>query len=347
MSLIGHIYDLSKPPLIVAELSGNHHQCFDTAKRIIKLAAENGADAVKIQSYTADSITLPSNSAEFLLTAGLWEGRNLYELYQEASTPYEWHAPLSEYAQSLGIPLFSTPFDEDAVEFLESTINPEIYKISSFEVTHTPLLKRVAETGKPVVMSTGMANEYEIHDGVKTLKSNGCQDIVLLKCVSEYPSANDGFNLRSMTTLANLYNTQIGLSDHTLTNEVAMGATAMGARIIEKHFTNSREEGGIDAAFSLEPCELGKLVSQVHALHTALGSDKIGETKQDAHQLQFRRSIYVSKTIKKGEILSDKNLKIIRPSLGLPPKYWGEIIGKRASKELIEYSPLKLGDWVN
>ncbi len=346
MSLIDHIYDLSKPPLIVAELSGNHHQCFDTAKRIIKLAVENGADAVKIQSYTADSITLPSKSEEFLITTGLWKGRNLYELYQEASTPYEWHAPLSIYARSLGIPLFSTPFDESAVEFLESTINPEVFKISSFEVTHTPLLKRIAQTGKPVIMSTGMASESEIQDGVETLRSNGCQDVILLKCVNEYPSTNDDFNLRSMTTLANLYNTQIGLSDHTLTNEVAIGATALGARVIEKHFTNNRNEGGIDSAFSLEPHELGKLVSQVQAIYTALGSSKIGETKQDAHQLQFRRSIYISKTIKKGEVLSGENLKVIRPSLGLAPKYWSEIIGKRASKELIEFSPLKLGDWI-
>lgn len=347
MSLIDHISDPAKPPLIVAELSGNHNQCFDTAKQIVKLAIESGADAIKIQTYTADSITLPSKSEEFILTSGLWEGRNLYELYQEASTPYEWHAPLSKYTRSLGVPLFSTPFDEDAVEFLESSINPEVYKISSFEVTHIPLLKRVAETGKPVIMSTGMAEEAEIGDAVETLKANGCQNIILLKCVSEYPSANDGFHLRSMNTLATKFNCQIGLSDHTLTNEVAMGATALGARVIEKHFINSRLGGGIDSAFSLEPQELQILVSQVHALHSALGSDQIGATKQDVHQLQFRRSIYTSKSITKGESLSEENLKIIRPALGLAPKYWTDIIGKPASKDLKQYTPLKDGDWVS
>lgn len=347
MSLFDHISDPSKPPLIVAELSGNHHQCFDTAKQIIRLAVESGADAIKIQTYTADSITLPSKSDEFILNSGIWKGRNLHDLYQEASTPYEWHAPLFKYARSLGIPLFSTPFDDNAVEFLESSINPQIYKISSFEVTHIPLLKRVAQTGKPVIMSTGMANEVEIEEAVETLRTNGCQNIILLKCVSEYPSANDGFHLRSITTLANTFNSLVGVSDHTLTNEVAMGATALGARVIEKHFTNSRLDGGIDSTFSLQPQELRTLVSQVHALHSALGSDEIGATKQDAHQLQFRRSIYTSKPIPKGTILSEENLKIIRPALGLAPRNWEEVIGKPASRNLRQYSPLKVGDWMS
>lgn len=347
MSLIDHISDPSKPPLIVAELSGNHHQCFDTAKNIVKLAIENGADAVKIQTYTADSITLPSKSKEFILSSGIWKGRNLYELYQEASTPYEWHAPLSEYARSLGTPLFSTPFDENAVAFLESTINPEIYKVSSFEVTHTPLLKRIAETGKPVIISTGMATESEIHEAVEALRSNGCQNLILLKCISEYPSQNDGFHLRSIITLANKFGCQVGLSDHTLTNEVALAATALGARVIEKHFTNSRKDGGIDSDFSLEPQELQLLVNQVHSLHSSLGSDKIGPTKQDAHQLRFRRSIYTSKPIRKGDLLSKENLRIIRPATGLAPRYWNDILGKTASRDIEKYSPLQIGDWVS
>ncbi len=347
MSLIDHISDPSKPPLIVAELSGNHHQCFDTAKQMVKLAIENGADAIKIQTYTADSITLPSNSNEFILSSGIWKGKNLHELYQEASTPYEWHAPLYEYASSLGKPLFSTPFDENAVAFLESSINPEIYKISSFEVNHIPLLECIAKTGKPIVMSTGMATESEIQDAVEALKSNGCQDLILLKCVSEYPSRNDGFHLRSINTLASRFDCLVGLSDHTLTNEVSLAATALGARVIEKHFTDSRLDGGIDSEFSLEPQELQVLVNQIHSLHSSLGSDKIGPTRQDAHQLQYRRSIYTSKPIRKGDILSSDNLKIIRPALGLAPKYWDDVLGKTASKDIRQHSPLKIGDWVS
>ncbi len=346
MSLIDHISDPSKPPLIVAELSGNHHQCFDTAKQIIKLAVESGANAIKIQTYTADSITLPSRSDEFILRSGLWKGRSLHELYQEASTPYDWHVPLSNYANSIGVPLFSTPFDEEAVEFLESSINPEVYKISSFEITHIPLLKRVAATGKPVILSTGMAEEIEIEEAVETLRAIGDGNTILLKCVSEYPSSNDGFHLRSMTTLATKFKCLVGLSDHTLTNEVALGATALGARVIEKHFTNSRRDRGIDSAFSLEPQELQTLVSQVHALHSALGSEQIGGTEQDAHQLIYRRSIYISRPIAKGELLSKENIKIIRPALGLAPKFWDQIIGRPASKDLQQYSPLKSGDWL-
>ncbi len=347
MSLFERISDLSKPPLIVAELSGNHHQCFETAKRIIRLAAECGADAVKLQTYTADSITLPSESEEFRLDSGLWAGSNLYALYQKASTPYEWHAPLAEYAASNGIPLFSTPFDEDAVGFLETAINPEIYKISSFELTHLPLLVRVGETRKPVILSTGMAEQEEIKEAVDTLATNGCPEIVLLKCVSAYPSKPDGFHLRSMNTLARVFERPVGLSDHTLSHEVALGATALGARVIEKHFTDNRADGGVDAAFSLEPKELSSLVSQVHNLHSALGSETIGRTEQDGDQLRFRRSIFTSQPISKGQLLSASNLKIVRPAIGLPPKRWSELMGKKASRDLEPFIPLKEGDWID
>ena len=253
MSLISRIRDCSQAPAIVAELSGNHHQNFDTAKRLIELAAQYGAGAIKLQTYTADSLTLPSKTPEFMVKGGLWDGQSLHELYQQAATPYEWHAPLAKIAKDHGLPLFSTPFDEAAVDFLESEIDPEIYKISSFELTHIPLLERVARTGKPVIMSTGMANEQEIDEAVSALRDYGSDDIVLLKCVNEYPSSADGFNLHSMQTLSTRFDCIIGLSDHTLSNEVALASTALGARIIEKHFTDDRSAGGIDAGFSMEP----------------------------------------------------------------------------------------------
>ncbi len=346
MSLIDRIRDHAKPPLVVAELSGNHHQNFDTAKRLVELAAKNGTDAIKLQTYTADTLTLPSREPEFMVTGGLWDGKSLHELYQEAATPYEWHAPLAEFARELGVPLFSTPFDESAVDFLESAIEPELYKISSFELTHIPLLERVAKTGKPVIMSTGMATEQEIDDAVATLRKHGTADIILLKCVNAYPSNPDGFNLRSMETLAKRFDCETGLSDHTLSNEVALAATALGARVIEKHFTDDRNSSGIDAAFSLEPAEMKGLVEQVRIVHSCLGSEKIDAVNQDAEQLRFRRSIYVSKNIRQGETLSSENLKIIRPALGLPPKRWTEVIGKTAAKNLEAYKPLKEGDWV-
>lgn len=345
MSLIDHILDHNQPPIFVAELSGNHNQSFDTAKRLVKLAAENGAQAIKLQTYTPDSITLPSKAKEFIVSTGLWQGKSLYELYQKAATPYEWHKPLAKYASSLGVPLFSTPFDEASVDFIESEIEPELYKVSSFEVTHIPLLNRIGQTRKPVIISVGMADENEIEEAIDALETSGCREIVLLKCVNEYPSSYDGFHLRSMTSLASRFDCQIGLSDHTITSEVVLAATALGARYIEKHFTDDRSAGGIDAAFSLEPNELRILIDQVQKTHSALGSDRICGTEQDANQRQFRRSIYVAKPIARGDVLSIENLKIIRPAYGIHPKHWNEIIGKTASRDLLAYSPLKFGDW--
>jgi len=346
MSLIDLILEPTVPPPIVAELSGNHNQDFDTAKEILRLAAENGAGAVKLQTYTADSITLPSKSEAFTVSAGLWAGSTLHELYERASTPYEWHAPLAEYAKSIGIPLFSTPFDEAAVDFLESEIKPEIYKISSFEITHIPLLERVGSTGKPVIMSTGMAEKDEIQEALDALQRNGCDKVVLLKCVSAYPSSTNGYHLRSMITLGREFKCPIGLSDHTLSNEVALGATALGARLVEKHFTRRRSDKGIDSGFSIEPEELRSLADQVRTLHSALGSENIGGTEQDETQRQFRRSIYTSKTVSKGQTFSTDNIQIVRPAHGLAPKYWPQLLGKKAARDLDPYSPLKLNDWI-
>lgn len=344
MDLIEHILDPRKPPLIVAELSGNHGQKLDTAKRIIEAAAEAGAHAVKLQTYTPDSITLDSDRPEFLVQGGLWNGRRLHELYGEASTPYDWHAPLATFARKLGIEIFSTPFDESAVDFLEQSIKPQLHKISSFELTHLPLLKKVAHTGKPVILSTGMASEDEVAQAVSTLRDNGASELVLLKCVSAYPSQPEGFNLRSMSTLAKRFDCQTGLSDHTLSNEVAIASVALGARIIEKHLTDSRQAGGVDAGFSLEPHELKELVDQSQRAHAALGSPRIESSPQDSKQTHFRRSIYACEEIKKGDIFTEQNLRIVRPSLGLAPKHWESILGTTAKRSIPAGHPLRAKD---
>ncbi|MEM9158995.1 MAG: pseudaminic acid synthase [Verrucomicrobiota bacterium] len=347
MSFIDRICDLSQPPVIVAELSGNHNQNLDTAKELIRLAAESGADAVKLQTYTADTLTLPSEQEEFIVRGGLWDGRSLHDLYQQASTPWEWHKPLAEFAIQLGIQLFSTPFDETAVDYLEETINPPLHKISSFEVTHIPLLEKVASTGKPVIISTGMATEAEIAAAVSTLETYGCPQIILLKCISAYPAEPKDFNLKSLTTLATRFLKPVGLSDHCLSNDIAIASVVLGARLIEKHFTNNRAAGGIDAGFSLEPIELADLVQRSRNIHKSLGNPKLGTTNQDESQLQFRRSIYVSKQILQGEPFTPENLKIIRPSNGVPPKHWKEVLGKLAKRDLETNTPLAKDDWIS
>ncbi len=344
MSLIERIHDFDKPPVIVAELSGNHRQDFDVAKKIIQESAIAGADAIKLQTYTPDSLALPIDKPEFRVDSGPWKGQLLYDLYQKACTPYEWHRPLKELADELGISLFSTPFDEEGVDFLEDQIDPEIYKVSSFELTHIPLLKKIARTAKPVILSTGMATESEIAEAIGTLKSNGCPDIILLKCVSSYPSDPKGFHLNSMQSLQQTFGYSVGLSDHCLTNEVALAATALGARVIEKHVTDDRNRNGVDSAFSLEPDELAEMIKQIKMVASSLGDSIIGKTDQDDAQTKYRRSIYVSIPIEKGETLSEKNLKIIRPALGLDPRLWKATLGKKASRDLEPGHALKAAD---
>ncbi len=345
MSLIERIQNPTTPPVIVAEMSGNHAQSFETAERILRLAAHAGADVVKLQTYTADSLTLPSQRDDFIVNGGLWDGQSLHELYQKAATPYEWHRPLKDIADQIGIRLFSTPFDEAAVDFLESELQPELYKISSFEATHIPLLEKTGQTRKPTVLSVGMASEAEIRDAVTALKDNGCPEVVLLKCISAYPSKAADFNLRSMPTLGSRFGCLFGLSDHCLNNDVAIAATALGARLIEKHVTDDRNAGGIDAGFSLEPKELEALVVSTRQVHEALGSEKLGATHQDAAQLKYRRSIYVSKPIAKGEAFTNENIKIIRPSFGLEPKMWRTVLGKIAARDLAAGTPLSVEDF--
>ncbi len=328
-------------PYLIAELSGNHKQSLDLAKSLIRAAARSGADAVKLQTYTADTLTLPCRNSSFRINGGLWAGRHLHDLYNEAMTPWEWHRPMAELAANEGMALFSTPFDETAVAFLEDQINPPVYKVSSFEITHIPLLKVVGETGKPVILSTGMATADEINNALQTLSTAGSSGVTLLKCVSAYPAEPEDFNLRSLTALRNRFNCPVGLSDHTFSNDTALGAVALGACVIEKHLTLDRSNGAVDNGFSLEPNEFSEMAKAVKRLHRSLGSEKIGATTQEIGQKRFRRSIFVSSAIRKGDFFTKENLKIVRPADGLPPARWEQILEQPASCDIPAGTPLK------
>lgn len=331
----------SEAPYFVAELSGNHQQSIEKAKALIAAAAEAGADAVKLQTYTPDTITLPVRNELFQLDEGLWKGRYLHDLYAEAMTPWEWHKALLDFAASLGLVLFSTPFDESAVDFLETELDPLVYKIASFEVNHIPLLKKVGQTRKPIIMSTGMASESEITLAVETLKQAGAAGIVLLKCVSAYPADPTDFNLRSLQLLREAYGCEVGLSDHSLTPEMCYGAVALGASLIEKHMVLDRSEGGIDSGFSLEPQEFADMVAGCKKLHSGMGKAVLGPTAQDARQQRFKRSIFVSRGICAGELFTEDNLKIVRPANGMSPVEWEKVLGKKATCDLVSGEPLK------
>lgn len=331
-------------PFIIAEMSGNHNQSLERAKEIIKAAADCGADAVKLQTYTADTMTIDHRGGLFDIidTKSLWHGRNLYELYQEAHTPWAWHKPLFDYARELGILCFSTPFDETAVDFLE-TLNVPFYKIASFENTDHPLLKKVASTGKPVIMSTGIANLTDIIESVQVLKQNGCKDLVLLKCTSTYPSTPENTNLLTIPVLQEIFSDcLVGLSDHTMGLGAAVASVALGVRVIEKHFTLNRAEGGVDSAFSLEPLEMKSLVIESERAFLSLGRVQLDMQLAEKSSKQFKRSIYVVKDIKAGEKFTADNIKIIRPGDGLEPKFWEKILGKKASSDLKRGTPLQI-----
>lgn len=344
MKLGGFEIGKEHKPFIIAEMSGNHNQSLTRAKEIIKSAADCGAHAVKLQTYTADTMTINQRGGLFDISdkKSLWYGRNLYELYQEAHTPWEWHKPLFEYAKELGILCFSTPFDETAVDFLES-LNVPFYKIASFENTDHPLLKKVASTGKPVIMSTGIANLTDIIESVQVLKKNGCKDLVLLKCTSTYPSTPENTNLLTIPVLQEIFSdSQIGLSDHTMGVGAAVASVALGVRVIEKHFTLSRAEGGVDSAFSLEPAEMKSLVIESERAFLSLGRVQLDMQSIEIKSKQFKRSIYVVKDIKAGEKFSKDNIKIIRPGDGLEPKFWEKILGEKAPSDLKRGTPLQL-----
>lgn len=328
-------------PFIVAEMSGNHNQSLDRALAIIDAAAYAGAHAIKLQTYTADTITI---EGAYTITDknSLWYGRDLYNLYKEAHTPWEWHKAIFARAKEKGIICFSTPFDETAVDLLEELGNP-IYKIASFEVNHIPLLKYIAQTGKPVIMSTGASTLAEIEEAVKTLRENGCKELYLLKCTSTYPANPKNSNLLTIPHMAALFNCKVGISDHTLGIGVAVASVAFGAKIIEKHFCLNRKDGGVDSSFSLEPQELKLLVDETERAFLALGKIFYGLLPDEEKGNIGKRSIYVSKTIKAGEIISKENIKIIRPGFGLHPRFYEDVIGRKALINLDSGTPLNWG----
>jgi pseudaminic acid synthase len=332
-------------PFVIAEMSGNHNQSLDRALEIVKAAADSGAHALKLQTYTADSITINHKGGLFDIKdeKSLWKGKNLYELYQEAHTPYEWHRAIFDCAAKLGILCFSSPFDEDAVDFLE-TLNVPAYKIASFENNHHPLLKKVAKTGKPVIMSTGVSTLAEVDESVKVLRQHGCKELVLLKCTSTYPATPQSTNLLTIPHLQDLFNTEVGLSDHTMGIGVSVAAIALGATVIEKHFCLSRAEGGVDSAFSLEPAEFKSLVNETLGAWQALGNIQYGIQEAEKKSLNFKRSLYVVKDIKEGESFSPENIRVIRPGDGLHPRYYEWLLGKKANRNLTYGSPLRLED---
>ncbi|MGX4767718.1 pseudaminic acid synthase [Bacillus mojavensis] len=329
------------PPFIIAEMSGNHNQSLERAFHIIEAAAKAGAHALKIQTYTADTMTLNIDTKDFKIedNDSLWSGSTLYTLYQQAYTPWEWHKPIFDKCRELGMIPLSTPFDESAVDFLEGLGVP-IYKIASFENTDIPLIKKVAATGKPIIISTGMATVAEIDETITAAREAGCKELILLKCTSTYPASPVNTNISTIPHMKELFNCQVGLSDHTMGTGVAVASVALGATVIEKHFTLSRDDGGVDSAFSLEPPELKELVVETERAWQALGQITYGPTDMEKASLKFRRSIYVTNDIKAGEIFTKENIKVIRPGYGLEPKYFDVIIGKTATKHLSAGTPL-------
>ncbi|MGB3384066.1 MAG: pseudaminic acid synthase [Marinomonas sp.] len=328
-------------PFIIAELSGNHDQNFELAKSMITAAAKAGVDAIKLQTYTPDTMTLDVRHGEFMVSESdsLWHGSNLYDLYAKASTPWEWHKPLFEYAESLGLVAFSSPFDLSAVAFLESLDVP-LYKIASFEMTDIPLIQAVAKTGKPIIMSTGMASFEEIEEAIAAIRAIGDNPLTLLKCTSTYPAKIADSNLLTMADLAKRTGCSVGLSDHTQGISAAVAATALGATVIEKHFVLDRSAGGVDAAFSMEPAEMKALVETCRSAKEALGTVTYGGSEAEQKAKKYRRSIYITQDLPSGTVLSDQHLKIIRPSLGLAPKHWSEVVGRTLASDVQKGQPL-------
>lgn len=331
---------LTQKPFIIAEMSGNHNQSLERALKIIDVAAESGAHAIKLQTYTADTITIKGTHT-ISDSNSLWYGAELYDLYKQAYTPWEWHKLIFERATQKGMVVFSSPFDETAVDFLE-TLNVPVYKIASFENTHIPLIKKIAKTGKPVILSTGVSTISDIDLAVMTLRNNGCENFILLKCTSTYPSTPENSNVLTLPHLSQLFGCYVGLSDHTMGIGASIAAVALGARVIEKHFTLNRSDGGVDSAFSLEPHEFKSLVIETERAFQSLGTVKYGVQLTEEKSKLFKRSIFISKDIKKGEIFTIENLKIIRPSYGLHPKYYEMVLGRKCKIDLTAGTPLTI-----
>ncbi len=335
----------NQPPFIIAEMSGNHNQSIDNAIKIVDAAYKAGADAIKLQTYTADTITLNEKEADFKIndSKSLWDGKYLHGLYKKAYTPWDWHPKIFEHAKKLGLICFSSPFDETAIDFLESLQIPA-YKIASFENNHIPLIRMAASTGKPLIISTGMASVSDLDRLTKCVNECGCEKLVLLKCTSTYPASPQNTNILTIPHMRNLFKTQVGLSDHTLGIGVSVAAVSHGATVIEKHLTLSRSEGGVDSAFSLEPDEFKLLVEETKRAHKSLGGINYGPTEAEKKSSIFRRSIYCSKDIKKGECFSSENIRIVRPGYGAPPYFYDMLIGKTAKISYKKGLPIKIDD---
>jgi pseudaminic acid synthase len=331
-------------PFVIAEMSGNHNQSLPRALEIVEAAADSGAHAIKLQTYTADTITLDVQRQEFRISdeKSLWRGKTLYELYSEAHTPWEWHAPIMRRAKELGMECFSSPFDETAVDFLEELGAPA-YKIASFENNHLPLIRKVAATRKPVIISTGMATVAEIDEAVRTARDAGCANLILLKCTSTYPATPENTNLATIPHMATMFECEVGLSDHTMGIGVAVAAVALGATVIEKHFTLRRADGGVDSAFSLEPEELAMLVTETMRAWKSIGAVKYGPTEAEQTSLGYRRSLYVAETMKAGDVFTAKNLKVVRPGDGLHPRFYEQILGMRVLRDVPKGTPVEWG----
>jgi pseudaminic acid synthase len=326
-------------PYIIAEVSANHNGKFETAVAIMEAAKKTGADAVKLQTYTPDTLTLNSTNPDFVINGGLWNGRNLYELYQEAHMPWEWHKPLFEHARKIGMTIFSSAFDNTAVDLLESLDTPA-YKIASFEAIDLPLIKYTASTKKPMIISTGLADAEEIAEAVDAAKSAGCKELALLHCVSGYPAPAGDYNLHTIPDMIKKFGVPVGLSDHTLDNTTAIASIAMGACIIEKHFTLDRNGGGPDDSFSLEPKEMAELCTGARTAQEAMGRVDYGTKSSERGNLAFRRSLYFVRALKAGETISADCVRSVRPGFGLPPKYLERIIGKKVSRDVDFATPV-------
>ncbi len=327
-------------PFIIAEMSGNHNQSIERAFALIEAAAKAGVDALKIQTYTADTMTLDIQDGDFAITDkdSLWAGYTLHKLYSEAYTPWEWHKSIFNKCAELGIIGFSTPFDPTAVDFLE-TLNVPLYKVASFEVTDLPLIEKIAKTGKPMIISTGMASIEEIQEAYETAVKNGCPNVVLLKCTSSYPASPLNSNVSTIPHMRELFKCQIGLSDHTMGVGCAVAAVAMGATVLEKHFTLKRSDGGVDSAFSLEPAELASLVIEVERAQQSIGVVTYGASQSEKASLAYRRSLYIAQDLKAGDVLTEENLRIVRPGFGLAPKYYKSLLGRHVLNSVKKGTP--------
>lgn len=338
-SINGRLIGENHPPYIIAEMSANHNGSLDNAFKIITAAKQNGADAVKLQTYKPDTITLNSNAPEFSIKGGLWDGRTLYDLYEEAYMPWDWHKPLFDYAAKEGITIFSSPFDFTAVDLLED-LNAPAYKIASFEAVDLPLIKYVASTKKPMIISTGMANDEEIQEAIDAARTGGCEHLAILRCVSGYPAPAEDYNLHTIPDMMRRFGVQVGLSDHTLDNTTAVASVALGATIIEKHFTLNRAGGGPDDSFSLEPQDLAELCCSSKTAWSALGKIDYGRKSSEQGNAQFRRSLYFVKSLKAGDVIDKTCIRSVRPGFGLPPKFYEQVLGKTVTQDVDYATPV-------